>query len=49
MDKLLAVYKRGGFDITKIHCDNEVFIFAKKISVNQNELWNTKEHVPQAE
>ena len=25
MDKLLAVYKRGGFNITKINFDNEFF------------------------
>ena len=23
MDELMSVYKRGGFNITKIHCDNE--------------------------
>ena len=51
IDELMAVYKKGGFKITKIHCDNEFWkvmdpFLAKKdptIKINYAAL---QEHVP---
>jgi hypothetical protein len=54
MDKLLAVYKRGGFNITKIHCDNEFCKVMNPLSARQDppikmNYAAVQEHVPRAE
>ena len=38
MDELLGVYKRGGFNITEIHCDNEFRKVMDPFSVRQDPL-----------
>ncbi len=54
MDKLLAVYKKGGFNITEIHCDNEFRKVMDLFSARQDPPIEmnyavTQEHVPRAE
>ena len=54
MDKLLEFYKKGGFNITDIHCDNEFCkvmdpFLAKqdpKIKINYTAI---QDHVPRSE
>jgi demethoxyubiquinone hydroxylase (CLK1/Coq7/Cat5 family) len=54
MDELLAVYKKGGFKITEIHCDNEfckgmeVFLAKQDPRIKMNYA-AAQEHLPQAE
>jgi hypothetical protein len=52
--ELLAVYKRGEFNITEIHCDNEFRKVMDPLSVRQNppikmNYAAAQEHVPRAE
>jgi hypothetical protein len=54
IDELLAVYKRGEFNITEIHCDNEFRKVMDPLSVAQNppikmNYVAAQEHVPRAE
>jgi hypothetical protein len=53
MDELLAIYKRGGFDITEIHCDNEFCKVMDPVSARQDppitmNYAAAQEHVPKA-
>jgi hypothetical protein len=54
MDDLLALYKRGGFTISTIHCDNEFCKVLDQLSARQDPpiMMNyaaAQEHVPRAE
>jgi hypothetical protein len=54
MDELTAVYKRGGFTISEIHCDNEFRKVMDPFSARQNppikmNYASAQEHVPRAE
>jgi hypothetical protein len=54
MDELLAIYKRGGFKITDIHCDNEFRKAMDPFSAGQAppikmNYASAQEHVPRAE
>ena len=54
MDEIMAVYNRGLFTITEIHCDNEFQKFLDKYSAKQNPKMAmnyaaAQEHVPRAE
>jgi hypothetical protein len=54
MDELLALYKRGGFTISTIHCDNEFHKVMDPLSARQDppitmNYAATQEHVPRAE
>ena len=54
MEELLAVYKKGGRNITKIHCDNEFFkvmdpFLAKQYLTIRINYAVAQEHVPRSE
>jgi hypothetical protein len=54
IDELLAVYKKGGFTITEIHCDNEFRKVMDPVSARQDRpirmnYASAQEHVPRAE
>jgi hypothetical protein len=54
MDELLALYKRGGFTISAIHCNNEFRKVMDPLSARQDlpitmNYAATQEHVPRAE
>jgi hypothetical protein len=54
MDELLAVYTRGGFKITDIHCDNEIRKAMDTFSARQEppikmNYASAQEHVPRTE
>jgi hypothetical protein len=54
MDELLAIYKRGGFKITNIHCDNEFRKAMDPFSARQEptikmSYASAQEYVPRAE
>ena len=54
MDKLVSIYKKGGFNITEIHCDNEFckvmdpFLVKQDPPIKMNYA-AAQEHVPRAE
>lgn len=54
IDEILAVYKRGGFIVKEIHCDNEFHSVLDSFAAHQNPPISVKyaaplEHVPRAE
>ena len=54
MDQIYYIYKRGGFTIVEIHCDNEFRKAMDKFAAKQNppirmNYANAQEHVPRAE
>jgi hypothetical protein len=54
MKELVTIYKKGGFNIANIHCDNEFHKVMDPFSVSQDppikmNYVSAQEHVPRAE
>ena len=54
MDEIMAIYKRGQFNITEVHCDNEFHKLMDPYSTKQDptikvNYASAQEHVPRAE
>jgi hypothetical protein len=54
MKEMVLIYKKGGFNITDIHCDNEFHKVMDPFSASQNppikmNYVSAQEHVPHAE